>query len=319
MLKEDTISISDGETKQIDAIFSQKELVEDNNVTITVSAEISSEGNIGLGTDSVKTDNGIIRMVILPQNSGSQIVSPINITIDGILILAIIAFFIFISSVIGGVIPFLGKWEKESLAKFTVFGGGVILSLSLFNILPGSIGIGGAFAVVGFLLGITLLFGIEKLMSASKHKDIGLATMVIGFNINEIVEGVLLALAVLILTRSGTLAVWALVVMSLHSMPAAFSYISYIRYKNVTGRRTLIYFLLLILSLPVGIIIGIMILKTVPMALIGFIFRLTAGMLLTLSLTEMSPLVWKKQKFLTSATPYYMAGMGFMGALLIFL
>ena len=319
-IEERSISIANGETKQVEGAFSKEDIVENMTISISVSAEISNEGNIGPGAGAVKTDSKNYQVTVLPEESDEPTTDDaIRLTQSSIIILAIIAFIIFISNAVGGLIPYLGKWDKKTLVKFTLVGGGVIFSLSLFSILPESIKVGGGIAILGFLAGIPLLFGIGQLTKMMKSGASGVANVVIGINIHEISEGVLLSLAVILIAGTRTPLVWALGAISLNALPVAFSYISHIRAKNVPARLTLTYFVIYLLSLPIGIIIGVTIFKTIPLELVGSVFGLTGGMLLTLSITEMSPISWEEKKFLSPAIFYFIIGALLMAALLIFL
>ena len=319
-IEDESISIPNGETEQVEGTFFQENVVENMTISISVSAEISNDGNRGPGTGTVQMDSKTIQIIVLPEEGGEPTNDEIiQLTQSSIIILVIIAFIIFISNAVGGLIPYLGKWDKKTLVRFTLIGGGVIFSLSLFNILPESIKIGGVYSILGFLAGIPLLFGIERLTRTVKGDDSGVTNVVIGINIHEISEGILLSLAVILIAGTGTPLVWALGAISLHSLPVAFSYISHIRAKNISAKLTLTYFIIYLISLPIGIIIGVSIYKSIPMALVGSVFGLAGGVLLTLSITEMSPISWEKREFLSSATLYFIIGALLMAVLLIFL
>lgn len=212
----------------------------------------------------------------------------------------LISSFAGISTLLGGLVVYFKFKDKKSFIAFALsFSLSVMISLSIFELLPDSfitlssrfgLLIGIIFTTVMFLIGKFLVTKINKKLALLQNKDnlyrVGLLSM-IALMLHNFPEGIATFMASYNDLSAG---ISLGIAIMLHNIPEGISISVPIYYATGSKKRGVIYSLISGLAEPLGAILAFIVLKNyINDITIAFVLVIVAGIMITISINEMLP------------------------------
>ncbi len=182
------------------------------------------------------------------------------------------------STVLGAmVLAFFGAPGKRAMAGLLGFAGGIMVAVSVFNLMPEALELGSMpVLVVGFLLGCGLMYALDRILphahlSESDHLDVenperlhGKSSGVLrtgylvfaGIALHNIPEGLAIGAG---LESSPELGLTIAVAIGLHNIPEGLAVAGPLRAGGLSGWKTMLFTLGAGLMTPVGTAIGLLV------------------------------------------------------------
>lgn len=191
------------------------------------------------------------------------------------------------------------KLDKDKIIKYSLlFGSAVMCYISVFDLIPESIKYFNIkdkdelflYISIPILLGFIIVIVINTLISKKKDKlyKIGLLSM-IAIIIHNIPEGIITYMSSCVNIKIGLKLTIAIM---LHNIPEGITIAIPIYYSSKSKLKTFLYTLLSGLSEPLGGIISYIFLsKFINNFILGLILNMAAGIMITISITELLPKV----------------------------
>lgn len=210
----------------------------------------------------------------------------------------LIAFLAGFSTVLGGlVVLFKKKLNSSFLAFFMAFSGGVMISLSLFDLLKESFSyLSGYnnFLIIIFiccLIGLLIAYFIDKLVPSSNNiSRVGVISL-IGLIIHNIPEGIATYITSSYNLRVG---ISFAIAIALHNIPEGIAIAVPIYYENKNFKKIFLYTSIAGLSEFLGALLSSLFLSNfINTYVIGILFSIIAGIMLFIGLFELIPTSFK--------------------------
>ena len=198
-----------------------------------------------------------------------------------------------------GVIPIfiniknINKLITSSLA----FASGVMLCISITDLIPESINMLRTnlpeilillVIIISIIIGILTSYIIEKNLSLNNNSlyKVGIISM-LAIIIHNIPEGIATFIST---TKDTSLGISLTIAIAIHNLPEGLSIAIPIYYSTTKKSKALIYTLIAALSEPLGAILTyLFLLNLINNTILGLLFSFIAGIMLSISLTELLP------------------------------
>jgi len=204
-----------------------------------------------------------------------------------------VALISFLAGFVGVVLILWNKrWSARSLQWGVGFGAGLLIGISLLEIIPTAIDLAAEKAMVFVLLGFTGFFLVEKftLVHHFERKEGGggfhfsRATFV-ALCLHALLDGIVTGLGLHLNEAFGLIVFVAIL---FHKMPLAVSVAS-IFLGNAQKRNAVLQMLIFALATPVGVVMAVLFLGHLSREVIGTVAGLSAGIFIYLGATDMLP------------------------------
>ncbi len=240
----------------------------------------------------------------------------------------LLSFLAGLSTMIGTIpIFFKVKNQEKMISASCSFASGIILSISIFDLLPESITyfkmtenifLTILYAFLSIMLGIILSMILDKYIEINNKQGnlykIGILSMLV-LMFHNIPEGML---TFILSSKSMELGIPITLAIALHNIPEGISISIPIYYSTRSKFKALIYTLLSSLSEPLGAIMTYLLLKdSINNIFLGVLLSLIAGIMLQISTYELLPssLAYEKKKYVYC---YFIFGFTLMLFILLF-
>jgi zinc and cadmium transporter len=195
---------------------------------------------------------------------------------------------------LAGVILILSnrRWSTRSLQWGVGFGAGLLIGISLLEIIPTAIDLAAEKAMVFVLLGFAGFFLVEKFTLVHNFERMG-STGAFRFSratfaalcLHALLDGIVIGLGLHFNEAFGLL---VFVGILFHKLPLAVSVAS-VFLGNERRRDAAVHMLIFALSTPVGLVAALMFLKGLSQNVLGDVVGLSAGIFIYLGATDMLP------------------------------
>ncbi|MFW5780409.1 MAG: ZIP family metal transporter [Bacillota bacterium] len=223
-----------------------------------------------------------------------------------------------LSTVLGSIILLIfGTPGKRIMSVLLGFAGGIMLAISLFELLPESMHLGNLVtSLVGFALGSALMFGVDSLLPHA-HMSKGNALhienpttkngyckisykrtgylILIGITLHNIPEGLAIGAG---LEASPELGLAIAVAIGLHNIPEGLAIAGPLKASGMQTWKVIAYSLIAGLTLVVGTGIGLLIINISPV-LIGVSLSFAAGAMVYIVIDDLLPQSYKLHQHLS--------------------
>ena len=221
-----------------------------------------------------------------------------------------------ISTLIGFLFIYVKGKKEKIIASSLSFAAGVMITLSIFDLIPEALKEIRYFnsffpsfliALIGINLGIIISSNLEKKVKKSSNSSlykIGLTSM-LAIVLHNIPEGIATYLTS---TNNIKLGIKLTLAIALHNIPEGIAIAIPIYYSTNSKNKSFIYTLISGLSEIVGAVLAFLFLKDIMNSLyMGFLYSVVAGIMLTLSIKELIIEALKKET-LKSNLIFYIIG-----------
>ncbi len=215
------------------------------------------------------------------------------------------------STVLGAlIIMFLGMPGKRLLAGLLGFAGGVMLAISLFDLMPEALEYGSiTTAAIGFLLGVGILFALDRFIphahvSSTQEFEFENVPEVMGINQKILRVGYLVFLGIALhnlpeglaigagLEASPELGLYIAIAIGLHNIPEGIAMGGILRAGGLSMPRVLLLTLIAGLMAPLGALVGLIFFNISPV-FIGGGMAFAAGAMVYIVQDELIPQAYK--------------------------
>lgn len=200
----------------------------------------------------------------------------------------------FLAGFVGIVLILLNKkWDERNLHWGIGFGAGILIGISLLEIIPTAIDLATEKVMVFVLLGFVSFFLIEKftlihhfdrVKEDEVHLHFSTATFV-ALCLHAVLDGVIIGLG-LHLNEAFGLVIFVAILF--HKMPLAVS-VAGVFLADREKKRAVLQMLTFALATPVGLVAAVLLLGDLPREVIGYVVALSAGIFIYLGATDMLP------------------------------
>lgn len=211
------------------------------------------------------------------------------------------------STVLGAVIlVFFGHVGKKTMAALLGFAGGIMLGISVFELLPEAVQFGSmSIAVTGFVLGVLMMYGLDRVLphahlSEKDHlvlenvKKTGAAPMPVlrtgylilfGIALHNLPEGLAIGAG---LEASPELGLAIAVAIGLHNVPEGLAIAGPLQAGGLPYGKIFLFVLLAGLMTPLGTALSLLVLQISPV-MVGGSLAFAAGAMVYITNDELIP------------------------------
>lgn len=204
-----------------------------------------------------------------------------------------VALISFLAGFVGVVLILWNKrWSERSLHWGIGFGAGLLIGISLLEIIPTAIDLAAESAMVFVLLGFVGFFLVEKFtlvhhferLEGTGGFQFSLATFV-ALCLHALLDGVVIGLGLGFSEAFGIVIFFGIL---FHKLPLAVS-VARVFLGNMKRATAVLRMSIFTLATPVGLILAVVLLRGLPEQVIGAVVALSAGMFIYLGATDMLP------------------------------
>jgi ZIP family zinc transporter len=218
----------------------------------------------------------------------------------GIVVLGLIAGFgTFLGAIL---VTFCGHLRPRSISLLLGFAAGVMSSVIVFDLIPSSLNYGSFFfTLAGFLGGIGLMFILDmglNILYPTSLKGRGYLRMgyliATGIALHDLPEGLAIAAGFAAAEKLGPILVFAI---GVHNIPEGMVCAAPLRVGGLGSARVLLINGLISLVTPLGVFIGLLLVKTSPL-FISLLLSFAAGAMTYIVLHDLAPESRRNSRFL---------------------
>lgn len=224
-----------------------------------------------------------------------------------------------VSTVLGVfVLVLFGNPSEKILATLLGFAGGIMLGISVFELMPEALGLGTmTITIIGFILGVLMMFGLDKVvphshLSAADDLEVEnperlkrvekpiLRTgylVLFGIALHNLPEGLAIGAGI---ESSPELGLAIAVAIALHNIPEGLAIAGPLKSGGVTTGKLFLFTFLAGLMTPLGAAIGLLIFNISPV-LVGGSLAFAAGAMVYIVNDELIPQGQKMHSHLSNA------------------
>lgn len=221
-------------------------------------------------------------------------------------------------TLLGGVIPLVRPWKEDHLHSFVSFSAGVLMATAFLHLLPDAIRLGEPRLIgLGILSSFLVLFILEKFIMIhpceETHCDyhtMGIAAF-IGMLVHTFFDGFALG-ASFFVPGLGVVVFFAIMA---HKIPSSFALASVLKKGKWSGRRIVLFIFLFGLTIPLGALASLTLLKQIGGHAVGMALALSLGTFLYISTSDFLPEVHRSLERRFNNLASFMLGIVLMSLL----
>lgn len=200
------------------------------------------------------------------------------------------------------IVVFCGHLRPRTISLLLGFAAGVMTAVIIFDLLPSSLKYGSfLFTLTGFLGGIGLMFMLDLALNVlypSTLRGKGYLKMgyliAAGIALHDLPEGLAIAAGFAAAEKLGPILAFAI---GVHNIPEGMVCAAPLRVGGLSSSRVLLVNVLISLVTPIGVFIGLLLVKTSPL-FISFLLSFAAGAMTYIVLHELAPESRRNSRFL---------------------
>ena len=197
----------------------------------------------------------------------------------------------------GGMIPLYKPWRQSTLQLFISFGAGVLLGVAFLHLIPEAMMMIEERAGLPMLFGFLLLYVLEKFImvhSCEAGCDVHIVgwSSFLGLSIHSLTAGVALGAGIAVPEIS--LMVFLAIV--LHKLPESFSLSCILLQAKFHKKRIITIMFLFAFAVPVGALIAVHLLTSMPGDVIGWALAFAGGTFLHIAADDLLPSVHSSEQ-----------------------
>ena len=198
-----------------------------------------------------------------------------------------------LSTLLGMIPIFFCKEEKQILPKSLAFASGVMISVSIIDLIPEALKImpenfsSILFVMIFFVIGVITSFLLDKIGEKGTLYHVGMISM-LAIIMHNIPEGIVTYLTT---TANTSLGIRMSLAIAFHNIPEGISIFFPIYFSKKNFKLAFIYTLISGLSEPLGAILSWLFLESlITPVLLGLLYAFTAGIMCSISYYELLPI-----------------------------
>ena len=229
--------------------------------------------------------------------------------------LMVYALLIFLTSIIGGILPLYVREARKKdliLKRFVSLGAGMLLGMAILHMLPeASRQLPESYAA-WFLLGFVILLVLERFImvhaceeDSCHYHTIGI-TAFVGLTVHGFIEGLALGSSMYV----ASLAPLVFVAIISHKIPSSFSLTSILAMSQSLKRTQIIWFLIGVsISIPFGMFVAYFLLVQQTNAATAILIAVSAGTFLYIATCDLLPELHKEDSNRMAKLYYFFVGL----------
>lgn len=190
----------------------------------------------------------------------------------------------------GSVLPLLRDWSRQSLCLLVSFCAGVLLGATFFHILPEVARLTPEFGLP-VLGGFLALYVLERFLLSHTCEEAGCdyhhlgTTAYLGIVFHDLVEGFSLGASL----SYPALSVPVFAAIAIHKIPSTFSLTGIFLLGNYRRPRILLLSILLAAMTPIGVLLAVLVLRSLSPRAVAMALALAAGTFLAIATADLLP------------------------------
>ena len=200
---------------------------------------------------------------------------------------------IFAISAIGGLLPLVKSWSKDSFRLTISFGAGVLIGTCFFHMLPAIIQPLGSNVGIPVIIGFFIIYILERfIMVHSCGEDVcdfhtvGISAF-LGISFHSLIDGLSMG-AGFIVKDIGSMIFLAIII---HKFPCALSLTSILIQGGYKKAKIIQLAIIFALTTPIGAVITFSVLKNLPEYTLAWAIGISAGTFLYIAISDLLPYV----------------------------
>ena len=205
-------------------------------------------------------------------------------------------------TLIGGLVPLVRNWTRETLSVLLAFGSGVLLAVIFLQMIPATIGIigmgGGAAVLGGFVLTSLLETSLHTHRHSGGHEHdteppfgVAGAMVAVGMALHSMLDGLVLG-AGMMLPEIAPSVFFAILI---HKGPDAFALSTVLMAGRLPRSRIALVQALFSLTTPVAAVVAFLLLRNLSQEFLGVALGVASGILLAVASEDLLPEVHRQR------------------------
>jgi len=218
------------------------------------------------------------------------------------------------AALIGGLLPLVANWRRNTVRLFISFGAGILLGAAFLHIIPEAAELIQAALGIPLLLGFLTLYIFEKFIMVHSceaedcdYHHFGWPAY-IGLSLHSLITGVVLGTGILV--PQVTLVIFLAIFF--HKIPESFSLASLLVHSRIPKNHIFIAILIFSLIVPASALATLLIFESVSTHLIGWMLAFSAGTFLHVAADDLLPEVHSAQLNRKTSLAIFLGGLFIM-------